>query len=90
MTTQNTLHPLIEKYKDVALHIIEICQRLHSRNMLSAADGNMSYRISNTEILITPSGIAKAFMKLSDMTIVTLDNQILIFLLQLKTQVSHL
>ena len=69
--------PWIEKYKDTALHIMEICKRLHSRNMLSAADGNISYRVSPTEILITPSGIAKAFMQLSDMAVVTIDNQIL-------------
>ncbi len=77
MTTENNLHPTIEKYKDIALHIIEICKRLHSRNMLSAADGNISYRISPTEILITPSGIAKAFMTLSDMAVITLDNKII-------------
>jgi L-fuculose-phosphate aldolase len=77
MTTENTLHPLIEKHKDIALHIIEICKRLHSRNMLSAADGNISCRISPTEILITPSGIAKAFMQLSDMAVVTIDNKII-------------
>ena len=69
--------PLIEKYKDTALHIMDICKRLHSRNMLSAADGNISYRVSPTEILITPSGIAKAFMQLSDMAVVTIHNQIL-------------
>ncbi len=77
MTTENNLHPIIEKYKDIALHIIEICKRLHARNMLSAADGNISYRASDTEILITPSGIAKAFMKLSDMAVVTIDNKII-------------
>ncbi len=77
MTTENNLHPTIEKYKDMALQIIEICKRLHTRNMLSAADGNISYRVSPTEILITPSGIAKAFMKLSDMAVVTIDNQII-------------
>ena len=38
--------------------IVEICQRLHGRNMLAAADGNISYRVSDDEILITPSGIA--------------------------------
>lgn len=81
MTTENKpvpkTSPLVEKHKDIALHIIEICKRLHSRNMLSAADGNITYRISDSEILITPSGIAKAFMKLSDMAVITLDNKIL-------------
>lgn len=59
-----------------ASSILEICQRLHARNMLSAADGNISYRIDDQNILITPSGIAKAFMKMSDMAVITLDNKI--------------
>lgn len=57
--------------------IIEICQRLHARNMLSAADGNISYRLDDEMILITPSGLAKAFMKASDMAVITLDNKII-------------
>jgi len=57
--------------------ILEICKRLHARNMLSAADGNISVRLNSDEILITPSGIAKAFMQVEDMAVVTLDNKIL-------------
>jgi L-fuculose-phosphate aldolase len=76
-TNENTLFELVKKHKNAALHIIEICKRLHARNLLSAADGNISYRVSPTEILITPSGIAKAFMQLSDMAVITVDNKIL-------------
>ena len=50
------------KAQRIASDIVEICERLHRRNMLAAADGNISYRISDDEILITPSGISKAFM----------------------------
>lgn len=60
-----------------SLQIVEIARRLHDRNMLAAADGNISFRISDEEILITPSGIAKAFMKPQDMAVITLDNKIL-------------
>lgn len=62
---------------EIKAHILEICKRLHSRNMLSAADGNISVRLSDQEILFTPSGISKAFMKASDIACVTLDNRIL-------------
>ncbi len=57
--------------------IVEICQRLHRRNMLAAADGNISYRVSDDEILITPSGIAKAFMKPEQMAVINLKGEIL-------------
>ena len=31
--------------------IVEVCRRLHGRNMLAAADGNVSVRLSDEEIL---------------------------------------
>ena len=58
-------------------HIVEICRRLHNRNMLAAADGNISFRVSDNEIFITPSGIAKAFMKPDQMAVINLEGQIL-------------
>ena len=62
----------------ISQEIVTICQRLHNRNMLAAADGNISYRISDDEILITPSGIAKAFMQPEQMALVNLRGEILI------------
>lgn len=57
--------------------IVEMARRLHGRNMLAAADGNISYRLSENEILITPSGIAKGFMNAAEMAVITLDNKVL-------------
>jgi L-fuculose-phosphate aldolase len=62
----------------IASHIVEICHRLHARNMLAAADGNISYRISDQEILITPSGIAKGFMKPEEMAVINLEGEVLL------------
>ncbi len=56
-----------------AAEIVEICQRLYARNCLAAADGNVSVRLSADEILITPSGRAKAFLNPTDL--VTMDLQ---------------
>jgi L-fuculose-phosphate aldolase len=56
--------------------IVEICQRLHTKNMLAAADGNVSFRVSDDYILITPTMLNKAFMKPSDISVITLDNRI--------------
>jgi len=62
----------------VANQIVEICQRLYNRNMLAAADGNISFRISDDEILITPSGISKGFMKPSEMAVINLKGDVLV------------
>lgn len=59
--------------KVTADHILEICKRLHNRNMLAAADGNISVRLKNNQIMITPSGVAKAFMGADAMAIMDLD-----------------
>lgn len=55
--------------KAIRREIIEVCQRLYQRNMLAAADGNVSYRLDDQRILITPSGVSKAFMSPDEMAI---------------------
>ena len=57
--------------------IVETCQNLHHRNMLAAGDGNVSYRLDDQRILITPSGKPKAFIRSEEMTLMTIDGEIL-------------
>ncbi len=60
---------------ELSLHsrkLLELCQRLHNRNMLAAADGNLSVKLNDNLILITPSGQAKAFMHPDDMALMDL------------------
>lgn len=45
-------------FEDLSAEIVEACRRLHARNMLASADGNVSVRVSDEEILITPTAIA--------------------------------
>lgn len=56
--------------------IVEIGQRLHQRGWLAAADGNISFRISDDEILITPSGVHKGYLDFSMMAAMKLDGTI--------------
>ncbi len=65
-----------EKHPDECQQMISICQRLYERNMLAAADGNVSMKVSSG-ILITPSRVSKAFMKLEEMALINEDNKIL-------------
>jgi L-fuculose-phosphate aldolase len=64
-----------EKY--ISQEIIETCQKLHSKNLLAAADGNVSVRLSEDRILMTPSGKPKSFIHPEDMAILTLSGQVL-------------
>ncbi len=53
--------------------IIQYCKLLYDKNLLASADGNVSYRISDKEILITPSGLPMAFLKPEDICVIDLD-----------------
>lgn len=43
--------------------ICEIGRRMYARRMVAANDGNISVRLSEKEILCTPTGVSKGFMK---------------------------
>lgn len=43
--------------------ICEIGRRMYARRMVAANDGNLSVRLSENEILCTPTGASKGFMK---------------------------
>ena len=65
-----------EVYPSECSEIIQVCQRLYNRNMLAAADGNISMKVADG-ILITPSGKSKAFIEAEDIAFITQDNEIL-------------
>ncbi len=67
----------MKERSDIEAEILLICQRLHAKNFLAAADGNVSYRRRDDEIFITPSGVTKAFMASKEMAILNLDGEIL-------------
>ncbi len=66
-----------ETSQEIGLEIVEIGRRLHARGWLAAADGNISYRMSDQNILITPSGRHKGFLSATDICRMTVENQIL-------------
>ncbi|MEM7645520.1 MAG: class II aldolase/adducin family protein [Pseudomonadota bacterium] len=65
-----------ERFPKECEDLIQVCRRLYNRNMLAAADGNVSLRTSEG-VLVTPSGLSKAFIEPKDIALVTLENDIL-------------
>jgi len=51
----------------------EIGQRIYNRGFAAANDGNITYRISENEVLCTPTMISKGFMKPEDICLVDMD-----------------
>lgn len=57
--------------------IVSACHYLHQRRLLVSADGNLSLRLPDGRILITPSGINKARLQARDLALIGLDGEIL-------------
>jgi L-fuculose-phosphate aldolase len=50
--------------------IIEVCRRLYDKGLIAATDGNVSVRLSDGSILVTPSGRHKGFLNESDLIVI--------------------
>lgn len=57
--------------------ICEIGQRMYLRRMVAANDGNLSVRLSKDEILCTPTGVSKGFMKPEQLCKIDLTGKVL-------------
>lgn len=49
--------------------IVEICRRMHERCLISGGQGNVSVRLDDERLLITPSGVNKGFLSASDLIV---------------------
>ena len=57
--------------------ICEIGRRMYERRMVAANDGNISVRLGANEILCTPTGVSKGFMKPEQMCKVDLSGKVI-------------
>jgi L-fuculose-phosphate aldolase len=63
---------------DQLLHdLLDACRRLHAGGLLAASDGNLSVRLPDGRIAMTPSGVPKAKVQLDDLAYLALDGTIL-------------
>jgi L-fuculose-phosphate aldolase len=57
--------------------LLDACRRLHAGGLLAASDGNLSMRLPNGLIAMTPSGVPKAKVRLEDLAYLQLDGTII-------------
>ncbi len=62
---------------DLRLAIVECGRIAYERHLMTSNDGNISVRMENGHVLITPSGISKGRLSSDDMLIVDLDGNII-------------
>ena len=57
--------------------IVEVGKRMYNRQFVASNDGNISVRVADNELIITPTGVSKGYMEVEDMIKVDLDGNIL-------------
>jgi len=57
--------------------IVEIGRRLWMRGFVAANDGNLSVRLGNERVLITPTGVSKGFMNPADLLVCDMQGVVL-------------
>jgi L-fuculose-phosphate aldolase len=57
------------------IHLTDVCRKLYNRGLTVSAGGNMSVRLNEEEILITPSGRNKGLLEEGDMIVVNMEGE---------------
>ena len=55
--------------------IVRVCRRLYERGLVAGPDGNVSVRLDDGSILVTPSGMSKVDVTAKDLVVVDADGK---------------
>lgn len=61
----------------VALAIVGVCRRLYERGLIAGPDGNVSARLADGSILVTPSGLSKGIVTAEHLVVVDMQGGVL-------------
>ena len=50
--------------------LVEVCRRLHARDLIGAAEGNVSARLADGRVLVTPAGASKGHLAPRELVVV--------------------
>ena len=65
---------MVNEFK-IKQEICEVGHKLYAKGFAAANDGNISYRISDSEVLCTPTMVSKGFLKPDDICTVNMDGK---------------
>ena len=61
--------------RELRIEIVETCRWMYEKNLITSTDGNVSVRYRDDQILITPSGVHKGFLKPEDLIVTDLSGK---------------
>jgi L-fuculose-phosphate aldolase len=67
----------VSREPELREQIVRFCQLLHQKGYLAANDGNISVRLCQHRLLVTPTGVPKAFLNPDELVVVDNDGQVL-------------
>ncbi|HMU38888.1 MAG TPA: class II aldolase/adducin family protein [Pseudomonadota bacterium] len=67
------MYPAVEK--EQRQRICTVCERLYQKGLIAAGDGNVSVRVSDGQVLVTPSGFHKGFIRPADLCVADLSGR---------------
>jgi L-fuculose-phosphate aldolase len=70
-------HKRKEKEELARRQIVQVGRRMYERGYIAGTDGNISVRLSDEQLLITPSGVHKGDLTESDLVLTDLQGQLL-------------
>src|SRR5918911_3617307 len=59
----------------VRLEIVDVCRRLYERGLIAGQDGNVSVRVGDDRVLVTPAGMSKVDVRPDDLVEVRLSGE---------------
>ncbi len=65
------------KYQEIKEQICDVCNKMWLLGWVAANDGNVSVKVSDNEILATPTGISKSFITPEKLVLIDLDGNVL-------------
>jgi len=64
-----------DRLAELAADVVRVCRRLDDRGLIAGLDGNVSVRIDEARILVTPAGMPKGRCRAEDLVVVSLDGR---------------
>ena len=63
----------MDSLKEVRDSIIHVCRRVYEHGMVASNDGNVTVRVGDDRVLVTPTGMSKGYLTAEDLVLTDMD-----------------
>ncbi len=68
---------MIEKYMAESAELMKACKKVPERGYVTSQGGNLSYRVDDDVILVTPTKVAKGNIGINNIVVINHNNEVL-------------